>query len=840
MSVATFHRNTAFQARSLFRSLLRQSSQFSNYNFREYARRKTRDSFREHQTETEERRIQELVQEGLQNLRLLKRQTVISQFYQLDKLVVEGQKTGKETGEQGEIVRQKDTGSSRSGRHLDTRSRTGQIDHDVFEGLPVRRWSRQPHIHTQVPKTDDQDLSVQGPGGGTGLPELQMPRDSQLLPPISRALLRAARAGCIYIRSSGRSNEETEKEGADAEDQAGAGAHMADRSFTSRKWMTLPKHLEPAEAEFLAKRRSGLHSLYGGGTSGDGSSGATPGPMRRTKFKKVDPQNGNISIYEAWVPEGHRIEGEVTGDVQTIAEQNDVTVNSETPAPGTIVEGVGIVNSEGVVVAEASSASVMTPPKRRPPPPKRKGKGIGKGRKKKVMFAPGEGADAATVHNVALEGTGGADSANEGQEGSQMSIDQSAQDDEEDYGEEGDESDGGDESMLDAKTPEISQPPSGTESTDHHAVDSSADDTKDVDMTDLSAETQPSGPESSSVTGPEGLPQAPSGSQTNPSPNEADTATSVTLDSPAVKPEESKSTAEPPADLKTQSGETGPSEQLPPTAPEISETTIEMKSGPKEESPAPEASPATQADPAVASVVTKPSVHKTETDLATSQVNTELQSSNNIEPTLESASPEKPAEATPAEDSTQSALEQPLREQSEETEKPKVSAQEPASAASPSVEPEQTHSSTVAGIKGTDASNSLETGPDPTETKGDSGMGDTPAAPEPQPEPVPAEDSNAQSPKPISPIRPESGEPDFGATETTEPAAPATVPEKPASLADVPAAPSAPDSKPEQALTSDETSEGLILSDSEARPAGEPAPEGKRDGPQPNPQAPAP
>ncbi|KAI9374677.1 hypothetical protein BJX61DRAFT_497344 [Aspergillus egyptiacus] len=110
MSVSALQRDTAFQARSLFRSLLRQSSQFANYNFREYALRRTRDSFREHQHEKEERRIQELIQEGLQNLRMMKRQTVISQFYQLDRLVVEGQKTGKETGEHGGIVRQKDTG----------------------------------------------------------------------------------------------------------------------------------------------------------------------------------------------------------------------------------------------------------------------------------------------------------------------------------------------------------------------------------------------------------------------------------------------------------------------------------------------------------------------------------------------------------------------------------------------------------------------------------------------------------------------------------------------------------------------------------------------------------
>lgn len=126
---------------------MRHSGQFSNYNFREYARRKTKDSFREHQHTTEERQVQELMQEGLQSLRLLKvsyvtrclgknsisgilgldfrshpleadeyhlatlpytplkhfpelfkltwlqRQTIVSQFFQLDKLVVEGQKT---------------------------------------------------------------------------------------------------------------------------------------------------------------------------------------------------------------------------------------------------------------------------------------------------------------------------------------------------------------------------------------------------------------------------------------------------------------------------------------------------------------------------------------------------------------------------------------------------------------------------------------------------------------------------------------------------------------------------------------------------------------------------
>jgi LYR motif-containing protein 4 len=152
---------TAMEVRSLYRSLLRQSNQFAAYNFREYAKRRTSDAFREHSTETDGRRIQELMQKGIKDLQMLKvrsipnagrgqdgetcmqycaacnalwafilpmrgcagskeacvltsmleqRQTTISQFFQLDRLVVEGGKTGKQTGNKGDIVRQKDQG----------------------------------------------------------------------------------------------------------------------------------------------------------------------------------------------------------------------------------------------------------------------------------------------------------------------------------------------------------------------------------------------------------------------------------------------------------------------------------------------------------------------------------------------------------------------------------------------------------------------------------------------------------------------------------------------------------------------------------------------------------
>ncbi|KAJ6085282.1 hypothetical protein N7499_004911 [Penicillium canescens] len=365
--------------------------------------------------------------------------------------------------------------ASRSGRHLDgpNRTRNGQIDHDVFEGLPVRRWSKQPHTFSQAPKLEDSDFGVQGPGGGPTLPELPMPRDSQLLPPISRALLRAARAGCVHIRQSSRAADEEEKSVADAEDPNSVNAHAADRSFTTRKWLTLPKHLEPAEVEFLAKRRPGLPSLYGAAA---GDAGA---PMRRTKFKKTDPETGNISIYEAWVPEGHRIEGEITGDVQAIAAQSEVPVKPEAPAPGTVVEGVGIVNAEGVV---------------------RKGKGIGKGRKKKVMFAPGEGADAATVHGM---GDGAGDGQGGSQDGSRMSMDPNGQDDDDEDGDESDEGDEGDESMVDAKTPETPQPTSGTESADQPSIETPAEQSVDVDMADTGPDNQQAAQEPSLSVGAE-------------------------------------------------------------------------------------------------------------------------------------------------------------------------------------------------------------------------------------------------------------------------------------------------------------------------------------------------
>jgi LYR motif-containing protein 4 len=241
------------------------------------------------------------------------------------------------------------------------RNRAGQIDHDVFEGLPVRRWSRQAYTVSQDAKIDEPSNSHatsnanatvnanSGSGGHTSLNagsqtggsgsshfrELPMPKDSNLLAPSSRALLRAARAGCKYIKIvNNNTSIQKDKPLADRDhlDEAriatdGGGSNSTtyhQRSFTARKWGQVPRHLEPPEPEYLAKRRPGLPSLYGAsGVSNLGTpsvsymSGGkypfrpTDQHMRKTRFKRNDPETGKVVLYEVWLPDGHRVEGEI-------------------------------------------------------------------------------------------------------------------------------------------------------------------------------------------------------------------------------------------------------------------------------------------------------------------------------------------------------------------------------------------------------------------------------------------------------------------------------------------------------------------------------------------------
>ena len=226
-----------------------------------------------------------------------------------------------------------------------------------MEGLPVRQWKQQSAVISTAPPQDTKaELAKMG-----RWVELDMPKGSDMYSPWCHALLRAARRGQIKTPHSRTVEEEKEMQDDEEAD------NPAEESYVAPKWSQLPKDVDQPEPDFLAKRRKGLRSLYGSGAPASG-------PMRKTKVKKVDAE-GNVSIYEVLAPEGARVEGEILEDTELPA---------EVAVPGTVVEGVGVVNAEGVVVATEPAAP--TPPRRRPPPPKRKPKGPGRGRKKKVVI----------------------------------------------------------------------------------------------------------------------------------------------------------------------------------------------------------------------------------------------------------------------------------------------------------------------------------------------------------------------------------------------------------------------------------------------------------------------
>lgn len=54
-----------------YRQLLRTGNEFQAYNFREYAKRRTRDAFRENKDVEDPRQIQDLVQKGLKELQAM-------------------------------------------------------------------------------------------------------------------------------------------------------------------------------------------------------------------------------------------------------------------------------------------------------------------------------------------------------------------------------------------------------------------------------------------------------------------------------------------------------------------------------------------------------------------------------------------------------------------------------------------------------------------------------------------------------------------------------------------------------------------------------------------------
>jgi hypothetical protein len=241
----------------------------------------------------------------------------------------------------------------------------------VLEGLPISQY-REAEITIEPSSADNKPLDK------NGWPELPMPRDSHMLPEHSQQLLRAARSGRLFKPPA---PPEDDNEMKDEEEES----KDIRTGFTVKKYVKVPRHTEVPEREYLAKRRKGLPSPYVNGQVAQHA-------LRETKVKKLDA-DGNVAVYKVLVPEGQAVEGEVQPTDAAI------DVAPATAAPGTIVEGVGVVNAEGVVVA--TDILMQTPPRRRPPPPKKK-RG-GPGRRKKVVFAEGATEQGTPASNTGSE-----------------------------------------------------------------------------------------------------------------------------------------------------------------------------------------------------------------------------------------------------------------------------------------------------------------------------------------------------------------------------------------------------------------------------------------------------
>ncbi|KAF2861516.1 hypothetical protein K470DRAFT_256890 [Piedraia hortae CBS 480.64] len=256
-------------------------------------------------------------------------------------------------------------------------NRTGrnQTNNEVFEGLPVKQWSRQ---ETRVSLAAPALGSSDGKDDRWG--ELPMPQDYQLLQPWTQHILRLARTG--RTGRTGSSGAKRKTDCADEEDAAEedeAAKENNNRAFLTRRWKITPTALQKPEHkhfEFLARRRKGMPSLYGPA----GADGVAP--MRRAKVRKT-AHDGEVLVYEALVPQGQLAEGEIT-DAAELAELPPAL----TAPPGTYVEGLGIANEDGIVIV------AETRRKNRPPPKKKGGPGRGK---KRVTFINPDGSTYTTI-----------------------------------------------------------------------------------------------------------------------------------------------------------------------------------------------------------------------------------------------------------------------------------------------------------------------------------------------------------------------------------------------------------------------------------------------------------
>ncbi|TVY56777.1 hypothetical protein LSUE1_G009817 [Lachnellula suecica] len=244
------------------------------------------------------------------------------------------------------------------------------VEHDIFEGLPVRQW-RKENV-TVAPPPSTENSAAQNDIWAIELPH-GMPKDSHLLPQHCQDLLRAARSGKIY----GKRPAPVEEEEVDPEVILGDKPDKKEddtkiQGYTVKTWKQIPRHLEAPDVEYLAKRRKNLKTI---------TSTPAVGPILTKATVKRTDATGTEYLQDVVVQHGQHIDGEVISQT-TIPDPNAQPIDPYAAPPSS---------------------------KKKGPIIRKKPKGPGRGRKKGKVAAP-TSVPAAPVPGAApaVEGAAGA------------------------------------------------------------------------------------------------------------------------------------------------------------------------------------------------------------------------------------------------------------------------------------------------------------------------------------------------------------------------------------------------------------------------------------------------
>lgn len=231
------------------------------------------------------------------------------------------------------------------------------------EGLPVRQWRLEqvtiaPPQELEENKKNDR-WAVELPHG--------MPKDSEMLPPHSQALLRAARSGALYKRPPPADDDDGDADGLPG-DKPEKKVSAISQGFTVGVWKKVARNAEGPTISHLAKRHKGTITLPSKALATQ-----ITGPMiTKATVRRIDAA-GNPYTQEVTVTDGQQVDGEIIS-------------TSVVPAPEQ--------------PAQAAPAA-GTPVRRKPPiPQKKKGRGRGRGRGRGKLPLP------TSTRSDAPEGTG--------------------------------------------------------------------------------------------------------------------------------------------------------------------------------------------------------------------------------------------------------------------------------------------------------------------------------------------------------------------------------------------------------------------------------------------------